>query len=106
MGVLALGLLISVSAWGAATVQTLFNGNTLSVRSGDGCILKPAPPASGRKYVRNFTCTITGTPGTPPAAPAAPRIQTLFNGDTVSVRSGDGCIVKPRQLSAWRMLPE
>jgi len=74
----------------------------MSVRSGDGCKIKPAPPSSNRQYVRNFTCTITKTPGVLPVMPAAPRIATMRNGDTLSLFSIDGCKLKPAAPTSGR----
>ncbi len=88
-------LLTSSDAFGAARAQTLTNGQTLSVRSGDSCVVTPTAPKSGRKLLRNFLCKPAAKPGPPPTQPAAPRIQTLYAGDTLSVRSGDGCRLTP-----------
>ncbi len=87
--------LITPSAFATARSQLLATGSTLSVRSGDGCSIKPAPPATNRQYVRNFTCTIKKTPGVLPVMPPAAHIVTMFNGDSLALLSVDGCKIKP-----------
>ena len=62
----------------APAVSWMANGDRLTVYSADGCVVKPAPPASGRKYVRNFTC-IGGAPP-PPPPPATGQPPTAVTG--------------------------
>ena len=95
-------LLTPGSASATVRARTLTNGQTLSVRSGDSCVVTPTAPTSGRKALRNFTCTPSGTPGPPPAQPPAPRIETLFAGDTLSLRSADGCLITPMAPSGGK----
>jgi beta-glucanase (GH16 family) len=96
-------LLVPGSAFGVARVQTLLNGGTLSVRSGDGCALKPAPPGGGRQLLRNFVCVIkNGKPGAVPVSPSAPLVQVMNNGDTLAVVSGDGCKLRPAPPTSGR----
>ena len=83
------------NAFAVSKSQVLLNGQSVSVRSADGCTVKPAPPGNGRAFVRNFTCAFIGKVVAPPAYPAASRVQMLANGDKLSVVSGDGCKLKP-----------
>jgi hypothetical protein len=94
LGLLGVGLVIPSNAWAAARSQILVHGGVLSVRSGDGCRLKPVKLATARTARRDFTCTIKGSTVRPAYGAGPARIQTLFNGDTVSVFSGDGCKLK------------
>ncbi len=103
-------LVASTAADAAARSASLASGGTISIRSGDGCTVKAAPPSNGRKYVRNFVCRFAGVVKAPPAQPAAPRIQTLVNGDTMAVTSADGCALKlvpknnkyVKNVACWR----
>jgi beta-glucanase (GH16 family) len=86
--------LSTVHASAAAHTLAMYNGRTVSVRSADGCSVKPAPPNNNHAYIRNFTCTTGKTPGVLPAMPPASVIQKMSNGDTLTLFSGDGCKMK------------
>lgn len=90
------------NAFGVARSQVLYNTQAISVRSADGCTVKPAPPGNGRLYVRNFTCRFVGNVVAPPAYPAASRVAMMANGDTLSIVSGDGCKMKPAAPTTGR----
>ena len=92
------------AASAASTATTVYNGATISIRSGDKCGLKPAPPTSGRRLVRNFYCKPILKPGAPPAVPYASRIQVMYGNDNFSLQSGDGCVLKtaaPKTGRKW-----
>ena len=74
-------VLPSTDAYAAERYYALTGGTTVSVRSWDGCTVKPAPPTNGRKYVRNFRCVFQGAVGPIPAAENRPR-SWMANGDT------------------------
>ncbi len=95
-------LVVPPNAFAAARSQILTNGQSISVRSSDGCTVKPALPTNGRRYVRNFICKFVGKVKAPPAYPSASRVQMLANGDSLSVVSGDGCRLKPAPPSTGR----
>jgi beta-glucanase (GH16 family) len=95
LALVATTLVAPTEAYAAARSASLASGAGISIRSGDGCTVKLAPPANGRKFARNFVCQFVGTVKPPPAQPPAPRIQALFNGDTMAVTSADGCVLKP-----------
>ena len=92
--VLATLVLPAENAFAVSKSQVLVNGQSVSVRSADGCTVKPAPPGNGQAFVRNFICVFVGK-AVRPAYPAASRVQMLANGDKLSVVSGDGCRLKP-----------
>jgi trimeric autotransporter adhesin len=102
---LLVGLLTFASSASAATVTaTVYNGATISIRSGDKCGLKTAPPTTGRRLIRNFFCNAIKKPGVPPAVPYAPRVQVLYGNQTFSLQSGDGCVLKvaaPKTGHKW-----
>jgi beta-glucanase (GH16 family) len=89
-------------AYAAARSYLMGNTGTVSVRSADGCSLKPAPPNNNHAFIRNFTCTIKKTPGVLPVMPGAAHIVTLANGDTLSLRSLDGCRMKAAAPTSGR----
>jgi beta-glucanase (GH16 family) len=98
---LALALLASAvvvlptgDAYAVESYRAMTGNTTISVRSWDGCTVKLAPPANGRKYVRNFVCVFQGARGPIPAAENRPSVW-LANGDKVTVFSNDGCQLKP-----------
>ncbi|MGZ6979845.1 MAG: hypothetical protein ACXVJW_17180, partial [Acidimicrobiia bacterium] len=93
-GALIGALLIPASASAATPVVTLASGSTISVRSGDLCKLKPAPPTTGRSHLRNFVCIAVKNPGPPPVTPAAPKVQMVYGGGALTLKSGTGCVLK------------
>ena len=98
-------LLVPGSASAAARLRVLRHGGLLAVMSGDGCKIKPAKfSTTAVKSRRDYTCTLTGPAPWVVAGPAG--AQMLYNGDTLSVVSGDGCRLKPTRLSTtptkWR----
>jgi beta-glucanase (GH16 family) len=95
-------LVLPTRAFAAARSQVVYNGQIISVRSADGCKVKPAPPSNGRQYARNFVCQFVGKVVPPPAYPAASRVQMMSNGDTLSIVSGDRCKMKPAAPTTGR----
>jgi beta-glucanase (GH16 family) len=81
----------------------MINGSTMSIRSGDGCKLRTAPPAGNHQAVRNFTCGFTRKPGVLPAQPAAARIQKMYNGDKFTIASADRCKIKTAPPSSGHL---
>jgi parallel beta-helix repeat protein len=92
------------SATAASSATVVYNGATISIRSGDKCSLKAAPPTTGRRLIRNFVCSPVKKPGVPPAVPYAPRIKVMYTNDTFSLQSGDGCVLKTAAPKTGRKL--
>ncbi len=81
-------------AGAASETRTLYNRESLSVRSGDGCALLATTATSAASKTRqDYRCAGAGAGA--PSPPAGPGAVTLDDGDTLSVMSGDGCGLQP-----------
>jgi beta-glucanase (GH16 family) len=89
-GVFAGGRGSPTGAADAVPTQTLYNRQTISLRSGDGCELRPVSKYRSSKARRQYVCTLSG----PVPVAVAPGPNTLNNGDRIAVISGDGCALK------------
>jgi beta-glucanase (GH16 family) len=97
----ALVVLPTTDAYAVERYYAMTSGTTVSVRSWDGCTVKPAPPTNGRKFVRNFVCVFQGAVGPIPAAENRPS-SWMANGDELAVFSNDGCALKPAPPTTGR----